>query len=215
MTTNRSTEELAMRDAVAAWGRKRWPSARMVHELVVSDRRVDMAFIGREHLVGVEIKGPKDTLDRLDDQIATFCDHLPEVWLAVHPRWTRTVEVLRGSKNHVYLDDDGRGRVRNWIAVDPDDAEPVKHHYMGQPTIDRTVTAPMLHLLWRDEAVAIAARMRVAIAKREPLRNIVPELARKLTGDEIVREVCRELRARAAFPAHPPSDAPIAGEAAR
>jgi hypothetical protein len=37
-------------------------------------------------------------------------------------------------------------------------------------------------------------------------------LARALTGDEIVREVCRELRARDAFPkcdGHPPSDPPI------
>lgn len=47
---------------------------------------------------------------------------------------------------------------------------------------------------------------------RGRLRFRQADVARALTGDEIVREVCRELRARDAFPRrpdHPASDAPI------
>jgi len=75
----------------------------------------------------------------------------------------------------------------------------------------------MLRLLWADEARAIAARMRVSYHPRSPLYTLIPALARALTGDEIVKEVCRELRAREAFPIapdHPPSDPPILIEGA-
>lgn len=57
-----------MRRAIEAWGRERWPDARLVHELVVAqERRIDMAFIQPGNIVGIEIKSSRDTLDRLDE----------------------------------------------------------------------------------------------------------------------------------------------------
>lgn len=205
MSGNRSTEELAMRDAVAKWGRSKWPCARVVHELVIAEKRIDMAFIGTDHIAGVEIKGPKDRLDRLGDQWGCFTAHIPEVWLAIAPKW---IDPLR--KNHFA----GAWSYGNKIVVDLDTEHPVRAMWGERGAVDRTITAPLLRLLWRSEALAVAVRYRdrVSVSPRTPLRSIVPELARKLTGDEIVRQVCHELRGRDAFPASPASDPPIRGE---
>lgn len=51
MSPRRSAEETEMRALVETWGRSRWPGARCVHELVISECRIDMAFIGETHMV--------------------------------------------------------------------------------------------------------------------------------------------------------------------
>lgn len=179
MTANRSAQELAMRDAVEAWGRERWPGARVVHELVVGACRIDMAFVCRDHLVGVEIKGPRDTLERVDKQIETFTAGLPEVWLAIDEKWR------------------GQGKVpwtcgRLWCAG----GKVAGVDGLWRP-VRLEVTVPLLNLLWRDELHAVAVRRGLSAPKsRDPIGKLTPLLARKLTGDEIVTEVCRQLRAR-------------------
>jgi hypothetical protein len=70
----------------------------------------------------------------------------------------------------------------------------------------------MLSLLWAQELRNVAGRLCINLHKKATMVQNIAEIARKATGDEIVREVCRELRARDAFPkspAHPPSDPPI------
>lgn len=191
---NRSSEELAMREAVAAWGRARWPSARVVHELVCRECRIDMAFISANHLAGIEIKSSKDKLDRLEKQLFTFTRYLPEVWLAIEPKWG---------------EDAPYGSPRLTVDLATNKIEVWGQWYKP----DRSITAQMLHLLWRDELAAIAGRKRIDQSKRATIGFLLPLLARKLTGDEIVEEVCRELRGRAAFAAE--SDPPIWDEAPR
>jgi hypothetical protein len=189
---NRSPEELAMRDAVEAWGRQRWPDARVVHELVTGECRIDMAFVRPDHLIGVEIKSSKDTLDRLEAQLATFTRSLPEVWLAMAPRWR--------DAGWSFFRHPGRYMP---VVVDLDAVEPIPHVQMTWGTTarpDRGITADMLHLLWLNEMLSIAVRRGLHNGKgrstRDGLRWL---LARALTGDEIVSEVCRELRSRDAF----------------
>lgn len=194
MTSNRSSEEFEMRSAVEAWGRQRWPDARLVHELVVAQVcRVDMAFIGPDYIVGVEIKSSRDTLERLDQQFRVFREHLSAVVFAVAPKWS---------------DECGRRGVHPVIAV----SDGVVEAPYFNSRIDRTITSQMLRLLWADEARRIAGRMRISASIRDPLYKLLPLLAQGLTGREIVTEVCRELRGRDAFPraaGHPSSDAPI------
>jgi hypothetical protein len=183
MTTNRSLEELAMRDAVERWGRLRWPDARVVHELVTSQCRIDMAFIRPSDLIGVEIKSDKDVLDRLDIQIKTFRDHIPEVWIMTGPKWADKPLGMWG----VAVIENGDVQMRrNNVPV-------------WAPQRRWDVYPRMLHLLWAQEARNIAARMRISHAKRSPLTKLLPTLAEMMTGREIVREVCTELRARNAF----------------
>lgn len=197
---SRSSEEFAMRGAIAAWGRPIWPRTRIVHELVVAgERRIDMAFIGPDSIIGVEIKSSRDTLERLSEQMRVFKAHLPLVILAVAPKWTD-----KTGGPYDYADDK--------IIVDHHQVEPENRTISPWVRPRQTVTVQLLELLWASEARAIASRTRVSCDKRLPLRTALPLLARALTGDEIVREVCRELRARDAFPryaGHPASDPPI------
>ena len=184
-----------MRRALEAWGRERWPDARLVHELVVAqERRIDMAFIQPGNIVGIEIKSSRDTLDRLDEQMRVFTTHLPQVMVAVAPKWVEKSTPHFSRSDTVVVHG---GIVGGW---------PIGN----RPR--RRITVQMLELLWAEEARAIAFRMRLSQNRRLTLTDAVPLLARALTGDEIVREVCRELRARDAFPKspdHPPSDPPI------
>lgn len=185
----RSTEELAMRDGVAAWGRQRWPSARIVHELVVGERRIDMAFVAPTTLVGVEIKSAKDTLDRLSGQMDVFRRHIPEVWLALDPRWA----AADGTYAYNRLVVDGAGR----LITDPG----------GHVSRDPSITAAMLWLLWRDELLSVAEQHRLGYPRRPNMRHLIEACARKLTGDQITAAVCGALRNRDAFARG--TDAPI------
>jgi hypothetical protein len=197
MTTNRSSEELEMRAMIETWGRQRYPGARVVHELVTGGCRIDMAFIQRDHVAGVEIKSSKDVLDRLDKQIETYHRMLPEVWVCAAPRWDDHEIPYRTGR--LWIAD---GKAQSWRQE--------KGWPRQQPAIvDRTMTVPMLHLLWQAELFSLCAHSRVSASRRDRMSLLTAALARKLTGDEIVAGVCRELRARAAFPERPASDGPI------
>lgn len=196
MTTNRSAEELEMRRAVEAWGRARWPGARLVHELVVGRCRIDMAFIGADHLAGVEIKSGRDVIDRLDPQLAAYRAALPEVWVCAAQRWD--------GHSVPY----GVGRL--WIGAGG--AVSSRHPQHGFPisaTPERSITVPMLGLLWQSELFSLAIRHGLPVARRTPIHPLIEAIARRLTGDEIVAGVCSQLRARDAFPKNPPSDPPV------
>ncbi|WP_336801682.1 hypothetical protein [Kaistia sp. MMO-174] len=187
-----------MRDLIEAWGRRRWPGARVVHELVVADCRIDMAFISADHLAGVEIKSSRDVMTRLDRQIETFREHLPEVWLAYAPRWLPVLGYDGGNRRL----GSGIGHIIVSDAVDemiPFSATS-RRGYPRKAVIDEMITSKMLNLLWRDEAFAIAQRTgAVKVNSRSSLQAMKPALARALTGGQIVREVCRSLRDRDAF----------------
>jgi hypothetical protein len=190
MAQRRSSEELDMRRAVEKWGRAKWPGSRVVHELVVEDCRVDVAFIQTDHIAAVEIKSSKDTLKRLDKQMRKFTTHIPEVWIAFAPIWHSAVE----------LDD-----WHNTICTTRERVDDDHSHIWCY--VDRVMTSPMLTLLWRDELAAIASRKRLSYSRRSRMQDLAIMISRKLTGDEIVTEVCRELRGRDAFATG--SDEPI------
>lgn len=181
MTThNRSGEELAMRGAIEAWGRARWPDARVFHELTIGMCRADLAFICPADLIVVEIKSSRDTLDRLDKQMRVFKEHVPEVWVALAPKWK---------------DDSKKPFIANEMFVTESAIETVCS-WRRTPDRNGLCYNAMLHLLWAEEARAIAGRKSCLSNKRQPLHSVVPELALHLTGKEILEEVCRELRGR-------------------
>lgn len=204
MPSNRSDEELQMRDALIAWGRARWPGARVLEELAVGGCRVDLAFVQANHIAAVEIKSSRDTLDRLQRQIEDFSGAIPEIWVAIAPRWIGHLHDrehpdyagLPWSIGHVVVD---AGIV----------SETIKYAHWEMPhsaDVDEILTAPMLHLCHRVEMMAIAAGKGLTHKPRAPRRDLLRLLSRGLTGDEIVAGVCEQLRMRSRGW---PGDAPI------
>lgn len=189
--------------AVEAWGRQRWPGARVIHELAVGGCRIDIAFVQPDHIAGVEIKSAKDTLARLPEQIRQYTRELPEVWIAVAPKFATPAH------------EDGLPWGVGRLVLEPEgvaEGFPCGARRFPHPAKpDEMITAPMLHLLWREEAASLAKRHGIAFPPRLPLYKLVKILARRLTGDQIVSGVCRALRAR---PVRWTADPPIADEAA-
>lgn len=185
---NTSIEEQDIRVAVEAWGRARFGDVRVIHELALGERRIDMVFVGRDDIIGVEIKGPKDSLSdsRLPSQLREFNFYLPEVWLAVAPRWQKHRDVKR---------------LRNLLLPTESGMKVVKDKSDGKfrPERDEFFCSRLLELLWVDEAARIAQRTDVipgVALTREPVWKVKRLLARMLSGHEIVKQVCIELRAR-------------------
>jgi hypothetical protein len=176
-----------MREAVAAWGRARWPGCRMLHELAMGERRIDLLFVCERDLIGVEIKSSKDKLGRLDAQMKEYGRYIPEVWAAVSPRWRDHDDVIYRRGN---------------LLIVPADGAPafVQKPAPGQkPYRDELVCSRLLELLWYDEAARIAVRTEVIpmrVPKQFRRHKILKLLSRLLTGNEIIYEVCAALRAR-------------------
>jgi hypothetical protein len=185
--SNTGTEEQAMRAAIVPWFRKvRGGDCRVIHEIALGDRRIDLLFVFPADLVGFEIKGPRDTLTdgRMDAQLREYNYWLPEVWLAIHDKWV-------GHDAHRY--------VPNKITVCS--AGSVVDRSAGRnPRRDEMCCSRLLDLLWNEEVGRIGARTAICatmkrISSRDALR-IKGSLARLLTGHEIMKQVCAELRSR-------------------
>ena len=178
---NTSLEEQEIRFAVEAWGRARFGDVRIIHELALGERRIDMVFVGLADIVGVEIKGPRDSLSdgRLPEQLREFNFYLPEVWLAVAPRWVKHRDVKRR---------------QNLLLPTEQGIEVVKDKKDGKfrPERDEFFCSRLIELLWVDEAARIAQRTDVipgVTLTREPVWKVKRLLARMLSGHEIVKQV--------------------------
>lgn len=173
--------------------RQHGSDCRVIHELTFGERRVDLAFVYPADIVGVEIKGPRDSLGdgRLPAQMREYGFYIPEVWLAVDAKWWEHEQV----KAHSY-----RGNILQWK---DGVLTPPRHYNPKKPARDEMCCSRLLDLLWNDEVRDIANRMRlyqghgrINSTQAGHLKN---SMARLMTGHEIVHEVCTELRAR---PAH-------------
>lgn len=209
MTTNRSCEELAMRGLVERWGRANWPRARLVHELVVNTKRIDMAFVNTNHLIGVEIKSSRDTLERWREQAIEYHKTLPEVWIAFAPKWLGDpgIDDIGGSLRYA------TGKIL--VSADEDLVSLKADQYPGGTCYERaaqaneTLTVPMLDLLWRDELTEMCESHFIRVRSVDTMPTLKVAAARNLTGIQIIKGVCKALRARDSFPQDPASDPPI------
>ena len=200
MAHNTSSEEGEIRDAAIAWGRRRWPDARVVNELVVGHAcRIDVAFISPAHLAGIEIKSSKDTLDRLETQLRVFTGHIPEVWLAFAPKWLSKISAAGVPWNVGQL-------LFNGGCVDEEIPHGgIGHRYRRPARPDECLTIQLLDILWRDELHAVANTHDLKPRAKAPIAEVRKLLVRKLTGEQIIAGVCTELRGRdAKWVADPP-----------
>jgi hypothetical protein len=196
-----SSEEEEMRQAVFAWGRARWPSARIMEELDVGGCRIDIAFVSPDHIAGVEIKSSRDTLARLPHQLRDYLRELPEVWIAYHPRWDEHI----GGARRDLLGEFSRGwHVGRMTVKDGVLSEEFIYQMAGgrefrtryPAKVDRILTGSALYLLHKTELLQAARRAGVRVKSRDTSRDLIEKIARALTGDQIIAAICQQLRAR-------------------
>ncbi len=219
---NRSPEELAMREIIAAQLRKRWPSGRLIHELPLrySSNRLDLATVTEREIIAVEIKSSRDTLQRLERQLRAFAPICSRIIVALAPKWntqmpllvhveggrtsfreqlTEAQQIIRQIRNL------GDPHIETWT-VSADDGTATQTNG-GVASNDRPWPARLLDILHVAELERIAVRHCVAVPHRRHDR-LVMALCGALTGREAQMAACRALRERDAFDRA--SDAPLA-----
>jgi hypothetical protein len=213
----RSTEELDMRALIVPALRKRWPGARIIHELPLrySTNRVDLAAVTETEIVSVEIKSSRDVMDRLESQLRAFQPICSRTIAALAPRWNERLPMIErkfeGGTSYIPQYTETQeiirkvGGIETWT-VDAA-AGLIDVTCSGPYRANRPWLAQLLDMLHVTELVDIADRHRVAKAKRPVHFNLVSDLTDLLQGREVVKAVCAALRARNAFDKM--SDAPI------
>lgn len=221
----RSLDEQEIRNAVVARLRELVPGYRIVHELNVAGQgsnRIDVAAIGTEHIVGVEIKSRKDVLKRLDEQWKAFNRVCHLVIVAAHEKhfadyrhdgWRADVPSER-HLNHPLFFGHPRGRKKAWHFPRPD--YEAMDYYRRRDADDWRFdrfrdlmriphATEMLDMLWAAELQAECHRHHVSCTSRSTRPDMIRALAWNLTGKEVTHAVCRQLRQRSFAEA----DAPI------
>jgi hypothetical protein len=200
-----------MRDYAVPRLREQRPTARIIHELVVGRCRADLAAVEPDHIALFEIKSEKDTLKRLPDQVEAFARASHEVVVIAHERWFDKTPYNNGNERFVpstALAETTRHRHTIWAFPETERAGSYYSHWR-MDTFARTRPQPraadMLSLLWKDELLEEAFQHRIAASSRNSMENIIRDMAWLMSGREIARAVCRQLRSRQ----FPEADAPI------
>lgn len=139
--------------------------------------RVDVAVInGCVH--GYEIKSAQDSLARLPDQIATYCETLERLTIVCAPKhvdgvvrlapdWCGVTEAWQGSRGAIHFDTVRRS------AKNPD----------LKPSM-------LAHLLWHAEAVSLLTRFDLpAKDLRRPRKQLYAMIAELMTPKEITASI--------------------------
>lgn len=188
----RSDDEIAIREAVEAWGRPRYPGCRIIHELVVGrgEARADIVFVTETHIAAVEIKSAHDYGTRLMNQASLFRLAVPELWLvADHARHLKDFELIRYLIPTIGIceavTDKTRDKPHRDKAIEIRcDAQQFVHHDWS-----------MLQLLWVEELLFETGHAKVFQGKRANHNQLVTAML-MLSPEERLRAVCRQLRAR-------------------
>lgn len=218
----RSAEEGEMRDIIVPQLRKRWPGARIIHELPLrySSNRIDIAAVTPDQIVGVEIKSSRDVHHRLEAQLRAFMPVCVRLIVALAPKWNeKRPQITKPSCDGgtIYLDDLTEAqeiirRVGGWKfetwTVDSGAAS----IEITEQGYDLKLPWPvrLLDMLHVSELVEVGTRHRCWVSRgsRVPRHDLIRDACAELmTGQEVRRAACRALRARAAFAAE--SDPPI------
>ena len=216
-----SVAEERIRAKVEAAFRRRWPDARIIHELVLDQGgvRIDLAAVTPDRLYVAEIKSERDVLKRLASQVEVATQVAQEVWVVVGEKHVERVKALRGYHKSVprvppfvrrdgtVLDtklviNDERIVPLGWCHLKGEGDEGTLRWIDDQPRVERRPSpSAMLDMLHAGELAWLTkAGTR---ATREAMIRLAIE---NLSGGEIRRGVCAMLLTRA----FPRADAPVA-----
>lgn len=197
-----SAAEERIREATVAAMRRRWPTARIIHELVLDQGcvRIDVAAVTEDHIALAEIKSELDVLKRLPRQLPLCTRIAGETWLVIAPKHAAAIEELRWSHDNLELAAAVRASHR---LVEHDGVLKGDMRGMDSPVPD---VRAMLMMLWAAELQAIAG-------KSKPRFWCMREIVEHHTGRQIRRAVCDALRRRTFARADDPIGAAVSTRA--
>jgi hypothetical protein len=200
-----SAAEERIRAKAEAAMRRRWPGARIIHELQLEQGgiRIDLAAVTEDTIALAEIKSERDVLKRLPAQISRAMACADEVWIVVAAKHEKAIHDIRMSRGDDYgraedarraisgartmverLDLDGGLHADSWsMSNRPNTPDPRRR----------------FDLLWRDEMASALGRHfgGAAIPGGKLTRSAMTALAvEHMTGRELRRAVCAQLRDR-------------------
>ena len=145
--------------------------------------RVDLAVIG-DHLIGIEIKGPKDDVSRLPGQVKAYSECFDLVVLVVHEDLAQKASALIPNWWGLVVGAQREGRIRYRIERRP---EP-------NPSLN---LEKLLSLLWREEIDALLADLLSSSPKpRATKKSIRAELLAQVEPPILHHASLRKLRER-------------------
>lgn len=171
-----SLAEERIRLKAEAMLRGAFPDARVIHELVLRQGgcRIDLAAVTPDRLICVEVKSERDVLTRLPEQV--------EAMRRVSDAWC----VVTAFKHMAPCRE-----IAGWLHVAEEDG--LDRLHLWRDALGGTCNAPArLDMLWADELRWVAGRK----GARWPCITAASD---SMTGAEVRRAVCAQLRARA-FP---------------
>ena len=211
-----SPDEERLRVKAEAAMRAAYPDARIIHELVIGQCRLDLAAVTPDRLHVGEIKSDRDKLDRLGAQIAAALTVADDVWLFAGAKhraavahlgqrqlMDQIVKVKWGTtyaRNPDYLADLGQAH----IVFETEDGLD-RPQWDFRPGYRPHVPHHLLWLLWKAELLDACHRYRFAADTRSTCSVMARQLADGLTGNEVRAATCTALRSRP----FPRADAPL------
>lgn len=209
-----SASEIEIREAVVARCRKLWPEGRIIHELAIGGCRVDVAVVTREHVFSFEIKSEKDTLSRLANQVARFQAATHGCFVVAHEKWFERFDYDNGVPGFRPGSELGGQRHRLlglWCYPEEAPFGPLAEKYRwklpgryGFYAQAQPKSSYLLGILLRGELLSEARRHDVPIKSKWPVTPIIHSMAYHMSGAEIARATCRQLRMRSFAKADPP-----------
>ncbi len=190
-----AAEQMIRGATVEAIGRL-LPDARIIHELACPPRRADLAAVTTDRVILFELKSERDTLDRLDDQMAVFAGYAHVAVAVIHEKFFDTKPYNNGGPRFVGPVLPGLHSI-TWAFPDRRRGTCTDKLYewkIPDTGLWQPPARALLGLLFCDEQRAVLRRHGLPVGGNGWLRT--DRLAYHLTGQEIAIEVCRELRAR-------------------
>lgn len=210
-----SEAEERIRAKVEEMMRMRWPEARIIHELQLEEGgvRIDLAAVGPDFIAVAEIKSEKDTLKRLVRQVEVSLKVANEVWVCIHHK--HEADLTNAAAAPKYTETETRAfrsipyKARLLIERDGQDYL-VGHDYALRVPPPFPSPIKVWQMLWTAEmSRELAPHGGGAGNMGKKTRDAVEWLS----GGQIRRAVCRQLRQRQfprADPAVPFGDASFA-----
>lgn len=209
-----SEAEERIRLKVEAELRRLYPSARIVHEMVLSSgvSRLDLAAVTTDQIIVAEIKSERDTLSRLPAQIAMAHEIADATWVVAAEKHAAALEHMnsrtswgpekpRESPRHGMWRESWQnpdylpGLDRCRIMIETPDGFSVR------PALSwhQRVTDPraVFDVLWAQERRDAIARYGAGPCKGATCAWTHAWAVENMTGSQIRKEVCRALRERA------------------